>query len=103
MATEKKDKKYVQFSKRMVVLSLLSGEIFSAFAMWLCYASNYPEGIVSIATANMIVSMIVFIAYSGNSALEKWLIKHAGGTLGSELQGAFTKVSVSETTYKEEN
>ena len=91
-----KNPKYIQFSKKMVALVSVGFGIMSAIGMYLCYAAGYPLGIVSIVTIDGVYAILAFIAYSGNSMLEKWLVKHSGGTLGSELQAAFTSVSVSE-------
>jgi hypothetical protein len=88
--------KYVQFSKRMVACVSIGFGLMSALGMWLCYRGGYLIGVVSVVTIDGIYAILAFVAYSGNSMLEKWLIKHEGGTLGSELQGAFTSVSVTK-------
>ena len=88
--------KYVQFSKRMVAAVSIGFGIMSAVGMWLCRMAEYPTGIVSIVTIDGLYAILAFIAYSGNSMLEKWLVKHSGGSLGSELQSAFTSVTLTE-------
>jgi len=81
----KKSHKYVQFSKRMVVCISICLSILSLIAIYMSYLINDADAIVKIVTIDGYYAIFAFIAYSGNSMLEKWLIKKGGGILGSEI------------------
>ena len=69
-------KPYVQFSKKMVVLVIASALVLSVVGIILCAIVGAPEdaGVVAIIKTYIGFAIIVFTAYSGNSAIEKWLI-----------------------------
>jgi threonine/homoserine/homoserine lactone efflux protein len=92
----KKTSKYVQFSKKMIVGISVGFVFVSIVGMLMSYLIEASDAIVSIVKIDGIYAILAFIAYSGNSMLEKWLVKHSGGTLGSELNDAFTRVSINE-------
>ena len=73
-----KSKPYVQFSKRIVVLVTICVTLISLVGMVLSYAGNGLEEMEHAVEAYIRYATIVFVAYSGNSAMEKWLIKTAG-------------------------
>jgi hypothetical protein len=98
----KKSMQYVQFSKRVIKWVSLGVFALSVYGMTLCYVANYPQGIVSIAQSDIWYGMFAFIAYSGNSALEKWLIKKGGGLLGGELNHV-VKANESEQDEQEDS
>jgi len=81
----RKSLKYVQFSKRMVVCISLGLFILSLISIYMSYLITEAEAIVKIVTIDGYYAIFAFIAYSGNSMLEKWLIKKGGGILGSEI------------------
>ena len=62
-----KQKAYVQFSKRIVLLVTIAVTVISLLAVVLCFFRSDTEALVST------VRTIVFAAYSGNSVFEKWL------------------------------
>jgi hypothetical protein len=69
-------KPYVQFSKKMVVLVVASALALSIVGIVLCAIVGAPEdaGVVAIIKTYIGFAIIVFAAYSGNSAVEKWLV-----------------------------
>lgn len=81
----KKSLKYVQFSKRMIISISVGLFILSLIAMYMCYLIQDAGAIVNIVTIGGYYAIFAFVAYSGNSMLEKWLIKKGGGILGSEI------------------
>ena len=81
----KKTLKYVQFSKKMIVSISLGLFVLSLIGMYMCYSVQDGDSIVKIVTIDGYYAIFAFVAYSGNSMLEKWLIKKFGGILGSEL------------------
>ena len=81
----KKSLKYVQFSKRMIVSISVGLFVLSVVGMYMCFLIKDADAIVKILTIDGYYAIFAFIAYSGNSMLEKWLIKRGGGILGSEV------------------
>jgi len=73
-------KPYVQFSKKMVILSIVSAVIISIIGIVLCAAVGAPDdaGVVAITKTFIGFAIVVFAAYSGNSAVEKWLVSKYG-------------------------
>jgi hypothetical protein len=73
-------KPYVQFSKRMVVLVVASALVISLLGIVLCALVGAPEdaGVVAIIKTYIGFAIVVFTAYSGNSAVEKWLVSKYG-------------------------
>ena len=71
-------KPYVQFSKRIVVAVTIAVTGISVMSCVLCWSSGEPSYLVDIVKAYIQYAMVVFAAYSGNSAVEKWLVKRAG-------------------------
>ena len=68
-------KKYTQFSKKIVVAVTTAVTIICAAALVLCYLSGDTAGVVDAANAYIGYATVAFVAYSGNSAAEKWLTK----------------------------
>lgn len=67
-------RQYTQFSKRMVMAVVFSEiAICIATIVLSCCGFNMTIG-VDVIKANIPFSVVVFAAYSGNSAVEKWLI-----------------------------
>ena len=70
------DKKpYVQFSKRIVVAVTASVTALCLVALLLCFLSGGAEEVVLVVKAYISYAIVVFAAYSGNSAVEKWLVR----------------------------
>lgn len=85
-------KKYTQFSKKIVVAVTLAVTIICAAALVLCYFSGDTAGVVEAANAYIGYATIAFVAYSGNSAAEKWLTKkyvqeHTSEAVSTEANG----------------
>ena len=68
-----KQKAYVQFSKRIVLLVTIAETAISLLAMVLCFFRSDTEALVSTVRTYINYATIVFAAYSGNSVFEKWL------------------------------
>lgn len=73
-----KTKRYVQFSKRMTVLSVLAAVLVAAGTELLLWHMAYPAGIVEVCKAMLLFAGLVFVAYCGNSAVEKWALSRYG-------------------------
>ena len=70
----KPTKAYVQFSKRMVVLVMVSVTVIVAVAvLGMIYDSAYDQ-LPEVMEHYLRFAGVVFVAYSGNSAVEKWLV-----------------------------
>lgn len=68
-------RQYVQFSKLMVMIVVLSEiAICIATIALSCCGFNMSIG-VDVIEANIPFAVVVFAAYSGNSAVEKWLTR----------------------------
>ena len=80
----KQSKPYVQFSKRIVVAVTVCVTVLSLVGVVLCYAGNGLEELQGVVKQYIQYAMVVFVAYSGNSAMEKWLLKKAGATTSDE-------------------
>ena len=68
-----KQKAYVQFSKRIVLLVTIAVTAISLLAMVLCFFRSDTEALISTVRTYINYATIVFAAYSGNSVFEKWL------------------------------
>ncbi len=68
-----KQKAYVQFSKRIVLLVTIAVTVISLLAMVLCFFRSDTEALISTVRTYINYATIVFAAYSGNSVFEKWL------------------------------
>lgn len=78
-------KQRIQFSKKMVM-----AVVFTEIAMCIatialsCLGFDMAIG-VEIIKANIPFAVVVFVAYSGNSAVEKWLVHSSqSGTVSTE-------------------
>lgn len=79
-------KRYTQFSKKIVVAVTAAVTIICAAALVLCYLSGDTAGVVEAANAYIGYATIAFAAYSGNSAVEKWLTRKYGSVHTSEAE-----------------
>ena len=70
-------KPYIQFSKKVVVAVTIAVTAISALAICFCWLNADSEALVNTVKAYINYATIVFAAYSGNSAVEKWLIARA--------------------------
>lgn len=68
-------KPYVQFSKRMVVLITLCVTAMSLLGIIVCTLYGQLMYLVEILRSYIGYATITFAAYSGNSAVEKYLVK----------------------------
>jgi hypothetical protein len=68
-------KPYIQFSKRIVVAVTASVTAICLAALLLCYLVGSAEEVVLVVKAYISYAIVVFAAYSGNSAVEKWLVR----------------------------
>nr|DAF74149.1 MAG TPA: hypothetical protein [Caudoviricetes sp.] len=82
-----KTKRYVQFSKRMTVLSVLAAVLVAAGTELLLWQMAYPAGIVEVCKAMLLFAGLVFVAYCGNSAVEKWALSRYGKVADEEKNG----------------
>lgn len=79
----KQTKAYVQFSKRMVVLVTVAvTAIVAASVLGMICDSAYTE-LPQVLDHYLDYASVVFVAYSGNSALEKWLVNRNTSTATS--------------------
>ncbi len=78
-AKDLKKIRYVQFSKRMVVFTCISAMAISVFACILCYLAENVGAVQGIVQTYIGFATICFAAYSGNSMVEKWLLRKYGG------------------------
>lgn len=65
----------MQFSKRMVVFASIAVTVLSLIGMGLCFGAGDTETLGKIVQYYIGYATICFAAYSGNSAVEKWLIR----------------------------
>ncbi|MGN1367805.1 MAG: hypothetical protein ACI4WX_02980 [Aristaeellaceae bacterium] len=73
----KPTKAYVQFSKRMVVMVMVSVTVIVAISViGMIYDSAYDQ-LPEVMENYLRFASVVFVAYSGNSAVEKWLVSTA--------------------------
>ena len=68
-----KQKAYVQFSKRIVLLVTTAVTVISLLAVVLCFFRSDTEALISTVRTYINYATIVFAAYSSNSVFEKWL------------------------------
>lgn len=84
-------KQYVQFSKKMVMAVVFS-EIALCIATVALACCGFDMTIgVDVIRANIPFAVVVFAAYSGNSAVEKWLVRttqSGSAATGPEETGA---------------
>ena len=69
-----KTKQHVQFSKKMVVTVVASMIALCAMTILLSCVGWETTAAVEVVKAYGQFAIVVFAAYSGNSAVEKWLI-----------------------------
>ena len=69
------NKPYVQFSKRIVVAVTASVTVLCLAALLLTGLIGGAEEVVLVVKAHISYTIVVFAAYSGNSAVEKWLVR----------------------------
>lgn len=73
-------KRYVQFSKRIVVAITAAVTALCVLSVCLCFATGQMVEAVEVIKAYIGYATVVFVAYSGNSAAEKWLVSKYSGT-----------------------
>ena len=83
-------KQTVQFSKQMVLAVVLSEILLCVATVVLsCCGFDMTTG-VAVIKANIPFAVVVFAAYSGNSAVEKWLVHTAqpSGATAADMETA---------------
>ena len=79
-------KQITDFSKKMVMIVVLAEIAMCAATITLaCLGYNMTTG-VDVIKANTPFAVVVFAAYSGNSAVEKWLVHAKSGTTASATE-----------------
>ncbi len=81
-------KRHIQFSKTIVVAVTAAVTVICAGGMAMCYARSDTNALVDLGRAYISYALVVFAAYSGNSAVEKWLIRKYTGASGEGNTGA---------------
>ncbi len=76
---QKKSRRYVQFSKIIVVTVTAAVTLICVAGMVMCFARGDTGAVVDLGRAYISYALVVFAAYSGNSAIEKWLLKKYAG------------------------
>lgn len=71
-------KSYVQFSKRMTIVAVVAAVIIAAATELILWQMDAADGIVEVCKAMLMFSGLVFVAYCGNSAVEKWALSRYG-------------------------
>lgn len=69
----------------MVIIVTVAVTCISVLGILLTYFIGEYEGIVKIIEGYVAYATVCFVAYSGNSACEKWLIKKYGATEEGDL------------------
>ena len=72
-------RKYVQFSKKIVVAITAAVTVICTASVVLCWMSGEMVIASDVIQAYIGYATVVFVAYSGNSAAEKWLMTRYGG------------------------
>ncbi len=78
------NRRYVQFSKMIIVAVTAAVTVICIGGMVLCYSLHDTDAVVELGRAYISYAIVAFTAYSGNSAVEKWLMKKYSGTMGGE-------------------
>ena len=79
-------KKYVQFSKKVVIAVCISVTVITVLSIVLDFLGNMPGQATGIVKVYIQFAMVVFAAYSGNSAIQKWLIKKYSSAATSDTE-----------------
>ena len=80
-------RQYTQFSKKMVTAVVLSEIALCAATITLaCCGFDMTIG-VDVIKANVPFAVVAFAAYSGNSAVEKWVARSAQATAENDSNG----------------
>ena len=80
-------RQYTQFSKKMVMAVVFSEIALCAATVTLaCCGFDMTIG-VDVIKANAPFAMVAFAAYSGNSAVEKWVTRKAQTTEEADSNG----------------
>ena len=77
-------KPFIQFSKVVVVFVTVAVTGLCTAAVRLAYRMSDAGNMVNAVKAYIEYATIAFVAYSGNSAVEKWLVYHRTGMPGTQ-------------------
>lgn len=75
------NRRYVQFSKVIIVAVTAAVTVICIGGMVLCFTLRDTEAVVELGRAYISYAIVAFTAYSGNSAVEKWLVRKYSGTM----------------------
>lgn len=75
---QKPMKRRAQFSKRMTVTAVASAVTVAAGTELLLWRMGDAAGIVEVCRSLILFAGLVFAAYCGNSAVEKWALSRWG-------------------------
>lgn len=75
-----------QFSKKVVLLVVISVTILTAYEVTLCYLEHQMVEATVTMTKYIEFSTWCFLAYSGNSVAEKWFNKKYGESITNTVQ-----------------
>lgn len=67
-------KAFIQFSKRIITAVTAAVTILCAAAIVLCWLGGSMDNVVAVVQAYIGYATVAFVAYSGNSAMEKWIL-----------------------------
>lgn len=84
------EKPYVQYSKRVVTAVVTLVTLLCAAAIALGWESGDMTVATDVVRAYIQFATVVFVAYSGNSAVEKWLVQRAKTSTPSQTDEADT-------------
>ncbi len=76
---QKPMKRPTQFSKRMTVTAVASAVIVAIGTELILWRMGDAAGIVAVCRSLILFAGLVFTAYCGNSAVEKWALSRWGG------------------------
>ena len=83
---ERRKRPFIQFSKIVVVFVTVAVTALCTVAVRLAYKMSDANNMVNAVKAYIEYATIAFVAYSGNSAVEKWLAYHKVGNIVSATQ-----------------
>ena len=84
--TKNGSRHFIQFSKIVVVFVTAAVTALCTAAVRLSYRMSDADNMVNAVKAYIEYATIAFVAYSGNSAVEKWLVYHKVGNALSGME-----------------
>ena len=74
---QKSKRPYMQFSKKVVVAVTAAVTAIALLGIGFCWNAGDTVSLVEVVKSYVGYATIAFAAYSGNSAVEKWLVHQA--------------------------